>query len=350
MALGLHGTVVVALVEGETADQGANRTAARIERNQGALRGGDLGEAQAAIVLALHPYQVADLHDVGRLLRARAEAVGVEEGARPFHAVPADGLFLPAARQDEDAALLHLGDDDRLQAADALLLGQFLLPGLAGHAGQAGFRAAVAVTLVVTDQPLTHGVVGGLLQLAGHCGGDVEALGIGVAAIAADHFRTGHLGDVRCVELRRGDVVTGVDGFVQRRLVARLVDLAQFVHASEDPVAALLAAFRVDQWIEARRRFGQAGDHRHLREAQVADRFAVIDLSGGFDAVGAVAQVDLVDVELEDLVLAQFALDLQGEQDFVDLAREAAFAGEEVVFRHLHGDRAAASLYLAAFQ
>src|SRR5690554_2301193 len=65
-----------------------------------------------------------------------------------------------------------------------------------------------------------------------------------------------------------------------------------------------------------------------------------------FDGIGAVAQVDLVDVQLEDLALAQMRLDLQRQENLVELAGKHPVAGEEVVLGDLHGDGAAASLDL----
>ncbi|MNY42607.1 hypothetical protein D3C86_1775170 [compost metagenome] len=145
-------------------------------------------------------------------------------------------------------------------------------------------------------------------------------------------------------------MVAGVDRLGQGGLVARLVDLAELVHAPQDPVATLFGAGRVGQRVEARRGLGQAGDHGHLRQADVADRFAVVNLGGRLDAVGTVTQVDLVDVQLEDFVLGQLTFDLQGQENFVGLAREAALAAEEEIFRHLHGDRATAGLDMAGLE
>ncbi|MCY1547064.1 hypothetical protein D9M68_830970 [compost metagenome] len=62
------------------------------------------------------------------------------------------------------------------------------------------------------------------------------------------------------------------------------------------------------------------------------------------------AEVDLVDIEFENFILAQFALDLQRKEDLIDLAREASLAGQEEILRHLHGDGAAAGLDVPAFQ
>jgi len=156
--------------------------------------------------------------------------------------------------------------------------------------------------------------------MAGHGGGDIEAFGISLAAITSDHFSACHLGDIRRAQFGRGDVIARVDHLGKRFLVAGLVDTAQAIQAAENPVAALLGSRRVDQRVVARRCFRQAGDHRHLRQVELADRFAVIHLCGSFDAVSAVAEVDLVDVELEDFVLAQLALDLQSQEDFGGLA------------------------------
>ena len=72
------------------------------------------------------------------------------------------------------------------------------------------------------------------------------------------------------------------------------------------------------------------------------ERLAEIDLRGGGKAVRALAQVDLVDVELEDLIFGQAVLDLEGEQHLVELAGERFFLGQEEIARDLHGDRARA--------
>ena len=54
------------------------------------------------------------------------------------------------------------------------------------------------------------------------------------------------------------------------------------------------------------------------------------------------AEEDLVEVELEDLLLAQGTFHLQGEQQFGELAPDGLLRGEVEVARHLHGDGTAA--------
>ncbi len=210
--------------------------------------------------------------------------------------------------------------------------------------------ASIAVPLIIFDQSLLQCQVGCFLTFAAGGGEYPESIGVGCAAEAPNHLRTGHLGYIRRVQLGRRAVIGRVHGFGQRLLPARFVNRAEPVHAPENPVAPLLAALGIDQWIEGRWRLRQAGDHGQLRQRQFVDRFAIVDLRGGFDPIRTIAEVDLVDVELEDLVLAEFAFDLQRQQYFVDLARKAALAGEEVVLRHLHGDGATAGLNLPRFQ
>ena len=58
----------------------------------------------------------------------------------------------------------------------------------------------------------------------------------------------------------------------------------------------------------------------------------------GIDAVGAAAEVDAVEIQLEDLVLAELALERERQDRFLELARDAAVVGEEDVARELLRD------------
>ena len=80
----------------------------------------------------------------------------------------------------------------------------------------------------------------------------------------------------------------------------------------------------------------------HSRERQLLERLVEEGARRGLDAVGALAEVDLVEVHLEDLVLRVVALDLDRERDLLELARQRALVGEEQVAGELLGDRAAA--------
>src|SRR5581483_4385597 len=69
---------------------------------------------------------------------------------------------------------------------------------------------------------------------------------------------------------------------------------------------------------------------------------AEIAVGGGGDAVGAVAEVDLVEVAQEEVVLAVALLEGAGVEDLPHLAEEAVRAAGVVELGQLLGDRAAA--------
>src|SRR4051794_37620863 len=57
------------------------------------------------------------------------------------------------------------------------------------------------------------------------------------------------------------------------------------------------------------------------------------------DAVGAAAEIDPVQIELEDLVLAELALERERQHGFLELPQDAAVVGQEDVARQLLGNR-----------
>jgi hypothetical protein len=60
--------------------------------------------------------------------------------------------------------------------------------------------------------------------------------------------------------------------------------------------------------------------------------------AGSVDAVSPATEIDSVEVQLEDLVLGEFALDGERQHGFLDLAPEGAAVGQEDVARELLGD------------
>ena len=58
----------------------------------------------------------------------------------------------------------------------------------------------------------------------------------------------------------------------------------------------------------------------------------------GIDAIGAATKIDAVEIQLEDLVLGELALQRQGQHRLLDLAGEGAVIGQEDVARQLLGD------------
>ena len=73
-------------------------------------------------------------------------------------------------------------------------------------------------------------------------------------------------------------------------------------------------------------------------------------MRGRCKTVGALPQINLVDVELQDLIFGQILLDLECEQHFVQLAGDGLFRRQEEVTSHLHGDRRCPLLLAAGHQ
>ena len=119
-------------------------------------------------------------------------------------------------------------------------------------------------------------------------------------------------------------------------------------HPVEDVVAAvegprLVRVGRIDG-----RPAEDPGDDGRFLEVEVADVLAEEEIGRGLDAEGAVAEEEVVAVELEDLLLGVELLDLARQVELLELAAEADLAVEEEVAGQLLGDRAAALGPLAA--
>src|SRR5262249_26594257 len=76
--------------------------------------------------------------------------------------------------------------------------------------------------------------------------------------------------------------------------------------------------------------------------AQLRDGLSEVRAGGGLDAVGAMPEVDLVQVHLENSILRIAALELDREERFLQLSLEALIRGEEQNLGELLGDGAAA--------
>ena len=94
--------------------------------------------------------------------------------------------------------------------------------------------------------------------------------------------------------------------------------------------------------IEAAGTLNDAGEQRAFRQVELANIFAEVGLGGFAEAIdgeaAALAEGDLVGVHLEDLLLGEAMLELEGDDDFDDLALDALFRGEEEAARQLHGE------------
>ena len=122
----------------------------------------------------------------------------------------------------------------------------------------------------------------------------------------------------------------------------RGIDDFLVAHQRDDGVAALNGAIGKETRVVAGRRLGKRGERRGFGDVQILDRFAEVALRGRLDAVRAVAEVDLVEIQLEDAVLRVFRFDRARDLCLFQLADQRLVARQtfgENIARELHRDR-----------
>jgi hypothetical protein len=168
------------------------------------------------------------------------------------------------------------------------------------------------VAALVGGTPSSDGAIGDLLQIEVERGVDAQAglmhlFGAEVLfELAADFF------------LEPGSDALGLGDVQAERRFARgfglrVGDDAVGLHLTEDEVAAAQRFLGIEERRKGDGAFGQAGEQRGLGQREVFGVLGEVELRGGLKAVHAAAEVDLVAVEGEDLLLGEGALDLDGE-------------------------------------
>src|SRR6185295_7387376 len=97
-------------------------------------------------------------------------------------------------------------------------------------------------------------------------------------------------------------------------------------------------------------RFHETRNQRRLRDVEVGRVLAEVTERGGFDAEEAVAEVRLVQVHLEDLILAEGLLEAAGEDELLQLAADGLVRRQEAEPRELLRDGARTLLGAVARQ
>ena len=119
-------------------------------------------------------------------------------------------------------------------------------------------------------------------------------------------------------------------------------DELELGHGGEHDLGALFGAVEIARRGQPRRRFDEPREQRGFGERDLSRRLAEIALRGLFDAVGAGAEIDAVEIELENLRLGEFALEPERQQHFLQLAGDRALLRQEKIFGELLGDGRAA--------
>jgi hypothetical protein len=221
-----------------------------------------------------------------------------------------------AAKRDLDLLGVDREHDCRHQAVAVRMLRKQVIEVVFGHRARqldVALRPAIAVLAVVLEHAPAQGGIRGFL--IGFPDGRVhpEAAGVDLFGILIGERLPHHFGR----ELGMDGVFVrfparpyrSLEGFV----VLRSGDVAELRHPPQDILLALLGPLRICDGVIEGRRFRQTGEHGRLGERQLIGRLAEIDLRGGTEAVGALTEVNLVEIQLENLLLVEAVLDLEGE-------------------------------------
>jgi hypothetical protein len=169
----------------------------------------------------------------------------------------------------------------------------------------------------------------------------------------------GEVGGAR-FQRRRLDVGRGGQRLVDAFDVLFVRDVALFEHLFEHQVAPPERVFRVDLGVEGRGRGDDPGQRRRLPglehrgaglpfDPAAGVGGAEVGLGGGLDPVGALAEVDRVQVLGQDLRLRPVLVEFVGERRLAELLQDRAAALRfERVLDELLGDRRGALLGRAA--
>ncbi len=267
------------------------------------------------------------------LLQGGGQHEGLERRARLL-ALPLGGdvvlvgLEAPAAHQGPHRAGPRLHADHRggelpIRVGDGgghRLLGQRLEPGIERRLDRqpAEEQGVVAIGLGLTQAGIPQQALGDLL--------DEVVLGLG------QQLEVGRLTWYR---------------YLAHLLGAGGVELAHGHQAVEHQVAPLGGHVGIAEGVVADGVADQPGEEGGLALGQLAGAHPEVELGCCLHPVGAVAEVDRVEVALEDLVLGHLVLEAGGQHRFLELALEILLGREQGVLHQLLGDGGAALEHVA---
>ena len=122
----------------------------------------------------------------------------------------------------------------------------------------------------------------------------------------------------------------------------RLGDEARFDHLLEHIGLPFFRTRRLRLLGKARGRLREGREHCRLGERQVFRRLAEIGVRSSVEAIGAGAEIDAVEIELEDLVLRQHPLEVVGEASLLRFPLQRLVRRQEQILDQLLRDRGCA--------
>ena len=200
-------------------------------------------------------------------------------------------------------------------------------------------RAAPSLPAVERLEPALQGHARRMLKLGIERRADRQPPGIEHVFAKAGHDLAAYLlGKIG----RLGGIKPALPCNLQRHGAgaARLVpgDEPVLLHLAENPVTADGGGTGLADGVIVRRRLGQCCQIGHFLEGQLVERLVEIVQRRRRNTVASHAEINLVQIERQNLILGKGPLHAKGQDGFLDLPVDRDLVGQKEVLRHLLRD------------
>ena len=130
-------------------------------------------------------------------------------------------------------------------------------------------------------------------------------------------------------------VPDGLRGMGQGEQRHRIGDETFLTHRLDDLLRALGGTGRIAIRRKSRWRLHQPSEDRRFRQRHIAGAVAKVFLRRGFDAIGAGAEINAVQIQFENLSFRIFMLKPERQDRFLDFARSGPLLGQKEILGEL---------------
>ena len=184
---------------------------------------------------------------------------------------------------------------------------------------------------IVVDDTGMNRIFSTELIFAFNGGVDLITIGIGIFTVLFNHCHTNHFRQIRRGKINFRGVITGFDRLITRFIILGAGNVILFQHPRQHHITAGQGAGFGIKRVKGGWCLRQPGDHRNLAECQLIKAFAEIDISRSPHAVSALAEVNFVQIQLENFIFGQHLFDADGQERFLYFTDNGFFRAQEEV-------------------